>query len=143
MNKMTRINAIRATLIQEGNVSVSDLAKKFNTSRRTIRRDLEYLKSINVADLFYGGAKLKIFNHAEKFKNIGIKKIMNEFSFPTATSTSQRHSFDIGVYVLGSFNIDVVSITEHLPRPGQTYMPRPLGFFLGGKDQIKRRQYLK
>lgn len=52
MNKMTRINAIRATLIQEGNVSVSDLAKKFNTSRRTIRRDLEYLKSINVADLF-------------------------------------------------------------------------------------------
>ncbi len=133
MLKASRINTIRTTLIKKGSVNSAEIAEELGVSRRTIRRDLDYLARINVAKLVYGGAKLVVFDRDKNFKKTGIEKIMNEFSFDKTQNLAQSTSEGIGVYVLGSFNVDVVSITASLPKPGQTVHAMKTRFLPGGK----------
>lgn len=133
MLKTTRINAIRTMLVRNSEVYVSDLAKKYSVSRRTIRRDLEHLAFLNVAEIFYGGARLKTINREIAFKEIGITKIMNEFTFLKDDIRPANAAFDIGVYIMGSFNVDIVSLTENFPKEGQTVHALSTRFLPGGK----------
>lgn len=133
MLKTSRINAIRTTLIKKGSINSAEIAEELGVSRRTIRRDLDYLARINVAKLVYGGAKLVAFDRDKNFKKTGIRKIMNEFSFDDARDITESTNENIGVYVLGSFNVDVVSLATSLPKPGQTVHAMKTRFLPGGK----------
>ena len=51
-----RLNEIIKLVEEKGAVKVEDLAAYFSTSRSTIRRDLQYLASINRLHKVHGGA---------------------------------------------------------------------------------------
>ncbi len=53
-----RINAIKQKLVENGSVSVVDLAKEFKVSEETVRRDLGKLEKEGIATKNYGGAIL-------------------------------------------------------------------------------------
>ena len=80
MLAIERRNAILAKLSLEGKVVVSDLAKEFDVTEETIRRDLEKLDKDGLARKTYGGAvKNENFNidlpfHVRKQTNVESKR---------------------------------------------------------------------
>lgn len=55
-----RRNKIKELLLAEGSVKVADLAKAFNVSEETIRRDLMQLEQEGILEKNYGGAVLAV-----------------------------------------------------------------------------------
>ena len=51
-----RLEAIEKEVLREGKVKVNELAKKFNVSKATIRRDLTELETIGILKRTHGGA---------------------------------------------------------------------------------------
>ena len=51
-----RRNEIAQRLFQEGNIHISELAKLYQVSTETIRKDLIYLEKQGIAKKSYGGA---------------------------------------------------------------------------------------
>ncbi|HKL42428.1 MAG TPA: DeoR/GlpR family DNA-binding transcription regulator [Clostridia bacterium] len=51
-----RLEAIENEVLRKGKVKVNDLAKKFNVSKATIRRDLTELETIGILKRTHGGA---------------------------------------------------------------------------------------
>lgn len=136
MNKYQRINAIRLELLKKKKVLIRDLAETLNVSQRTIRRDLSNLVENNVAELFFGGAKLVEIDNKDLFKNAGIQTIMSSLEIDKNQATPrQKHELSIGndVYVLGSFNIDIVTEVETFPKIGETIHASSTNFYAGGK----------
>ncbi|MGF1684742.1 PfkB family carbohydrate kinase [Photobacterium minamisatsumaniensis] len=136
MLKQQRINTLRSILLKEKQVSVNDMAKQLKVTDRTIRRDLKQLEQLGIAELYFGGAKLVNVNKADLFKQVGMKTIMTTLSekyqkenMPT-DSAKQDH---IGLYILGSFNIDIVSEVANFPKEGQTIHSLSTNFYAGGK----------
>lgn len=82
MLAIERRNAILAKLSLEGKVVVSDLAKEFDVTEETIRRDLEKLDKDGLARKTYGGAvKNENFNidlpfHVRKQTNVESKRVI-------------------------------------------------------------------
>lgn len=82
MLAIERRNAILAKLSLEGKVVVSDLAKEFDVTEETIRRDLEKLDKDGLARKTYGGAvKNENYNidlpfHVRKQTNVESKRII-------------------------------------------------------------------
>ena len=80
MLAIERRNTILKRLSVEGKVLVADLAKEFNVTEETIRRDLEKLDNDGLAKKTYGGAvKLDNFNidlpfHVRKQANVESKE---------------------------------------------------------------------
>ncbi len=80
MLAIERRNAILAKLSTDGKVLVADLAKEFDVTEETIRRDLEKLDNDGLARKTYGGAvKNENFNidlpfHIRKQTNVESKK---------------------------------------------------------------------
>lgn len=54
-----RRNEIAKILLQEGSIKVGDLAKKFNVSTETIRKDIIWLDKEGIAEKSFGGAVAK------------------------------------------------------------------------------------
>lgn len=136
MYKAHRINAIRSRLLRDKQVVVSELSKEFNVSERTIRRDLDQLTQSGIAETFFGGAKLAQLNQQTLFKQVGIKNIMSALSHQYIDSSKTINSNSeqqLGVYVLGSFNIDIVSEVPDFPRRGETIHSLSTNFYAGGK----------
>lgn len=82
MLAIERRNAILAKLSLEGKVVVSDLAREFEVTEETIRRDLEKLDKDGLARKTYGGAvKNENFNidlpfHVRKQTNVESKRVI-------------------------------------------------------------------
>ncbi|PSW20782.1 HTH domain-containing protein [Photobacterium sanctipauli] len=135
MNKQERIRAIRILLLQKKKVFTSDLVRQFSVTERTIRRDLKTLEDSGIAQLFFGGAK--VINLVEKdiFKETGIKKIMmnlgNKYSQANAAAEKEANTSE--VYILGSFNVDIVTEVSSFPTVGQTIHAKSTNFYAGGK----------
>ena len=66
MNAHNRKNEIFELLTIYKKVSVNDLAKRFNVTTMTIRRDLNELETQGIVNLYYGGASLNEGNAIEK-----------------------------------------------------------------------------
>ncbi len=135
MNKQQRIHAIRKQLISEGVVYVNSLSESLCVTERTIRRDLKSVCEQGIAELFFGGAKIISANVTTDFKSKGISKIMEKMTSKSDKKQlgSGRNSDDIEVYVLGSFNIDIVSGVSNFPKIGQTIRANSTNFYAGGK----------
>ena len=58
MRKEIRWNNIIATIREQQNVSVQQLADTFNTSLSTIRRDLQEMEDLAIIERYYGGARI-------------------------------------------------------------------------------------
>ncbi len=137
MNRYQRINAIKVSLFNNKKLYISNLAIELNVSERTLRRDLTYLSEIGVAELFFGGAKLVELDKRSLFKNTGMKNIMSKTLNIHEQEYEQRKNLTnmdkLGVYVLGSFNIDIVSEQDFFPKVGETIRATSTNFYAGGK----------
>ncbi|MGL6260885.1 PfkB family carbohydrate kinase [Vibrio sp. WXL210] len=135
MLKQQRINTIRSLLLKDKQVTVAELASMLEVTDRTIRRDLKQLADSGVAELFFGGARLAKQNK-ELLKQVGIKSIMSALTDKydqELEGMNAENEDTLGVYVLGSFNIDIVSEVPDFPRKGETIHSLSTDFFAGGK----------
>ncbi|WP_117235121.1 PfkB family carbohydrate kinase [Vibrio maerlii] len=133
MNKHQRINKIRIQLLTEKRVTVAELAHQLAVSERTVRRDLKELADNGIASLFFGGAELINVGSSERFQEAGIKTIMSNLAIPDEQISSSTQVNHTDVYVLGSFNIDIVSEVDLFPKRGETIHSLSTGFYPGGK----------
>ncbi|MCR5066470.1 MAG: DeoR/GlpR family DNA-binding transcription regulator [Erysipelotrichaceae bacterium] len=58
MKKEIRWNNIIATIREQQDVSVQQLAETYNTSLSTIRRDLQEMEDLAIIERYYGGARI-------------------------------------------------------------------------------------
>jgi len=137
MNKNERQKAIRVKLVMDKNVYVCDLAKQLSVTTRTIRNDLNELSSHSVCMLFHGGASLVAVADESLFEKSVINTILKGLGENNTNFASAPHSkeglIDGGIYILGSFNVDIVSETMMLPQIGQTIRSSSTNFYAGGK----------
>ncbi len=136
MHKQQRINVIRSLLLKDGKVFVADLANRLGVTERTIRRDLKVLADAGIAELFFGGAKIVPLTKSTLFRQAGINNIMSSLSSKYGNRENVEEfqkEQESGVYVLGSFNIDIVSEVPNFPREGETIHSISTGFYAGGK----------
>lgn len=137
--KQERHKAIRVKLVTDKKVYVSELARELSVTTRTIRNDLNELCQNTLFSLFHGGAQLKNTPDDESlFEQSFTKTILNGFksnkeTAPTATRSTQNNYIDESIYILGSFNVDIVSETTTLPQVGQTIRASATHFYAGGK----------
>jgi DeoR/GlpR family transcriptional regulator of sugar metabolism len=88
MLAVERKNLIYTRLCEQGRVLVNDLAKEFQVSDETIRRDLDKLEQEGLAEKFYGGAtkvESTFFDlpfHVRQNSNTGEKKRIAELCVP-------------------------------------------------------------
>ena len=144
MKKNQRINTIRIALLKQKKVYVTDLSVSLNVSERTIRRDLKELVESGIAQLFFGGAELIDIHSQNVFEEAGVKSIVSHIPISdgdnasrlahrNATNQVLANQSKIDVYVLGSFNIDIVSEVDVFPKRGETLHSIGTSFYAGGK----------
>lgn len=75
MLSVSRRSIIKEILMEENSVSVSRLAKKFDVTEETIRRDLKALESDGFLKRTYGGAFVE--NNVHKDAPINVRKTIN------------------------------------------------------------------
>ncbi|MFA0077702.1 PfkB family carbohydrate kinase [Vibrio artabrorum] len=135
MNKLDRIEIIRKRIVKNKTVFVRLLSDDLNVSQRTIRRDIKALCNDGVAIAFFGGAKLIDKNTSSNFKSTGINEIMEKLKYKNTSPLLKGadKNTPIDVYVLGSFNVDIVSTINKFPKVGQTVKSLSTEFHPGGK----------
>ncbi|WP_272676936.1 PfkB family carbohydrate kinase [Providencia huaxiensis] len=139
MKKQERQKAIRIKLITDKKAYVSELAKELSVTTRTIRNDLNELCQSTLFSLFHGGVQLKNTPDDESlFERSFTKTILNGFKsgkdiVPNSNRTTQNSYINESVYILGSFNVDIVSEITALPQIGQTIRASATHFYAGGK----------
>lgn len=139
MKKQERQKAIRIKLITDKKAYVSELAKELSVTTRTIRNDLNELCQSTLFSLFHGGVQLKNTPDDESlFEQSFTETILNGFKSgkdiaPNSNRTTQNSYINESVYILGSFNVDIVSEITALPQIGQTIRASATHFYAGGK----------
>lgn len=138
MNKIEREKAIRVKLVKDKNVYICDLAKELGVTTRTIRNDLKELSLHSNCELFHGGAMLVEAPEKSLFEKSVINSILKGLGENTNPDTfiapqPKEGLIDGGIYILGSFNVDIVSETMTLPQIGQTIRSSSTNFYAGGK----------
>jgi ribokinase len=138
MKKQERQKAIRVKLVTDKKVYVSELAKELSVTTRTIRNDLNELSQNSLFSLFHGGAQLKSTPEELLFEQSFTNTILNGFKshkeiVSVSAHAKQNSYIDDSIYILGSFNIDIVSETTTFPQIGQTIRASATRFYAGGK----------
>ncbi|EPF5869827.1 PfkB family carbohydrate kinase [Morganella morganii] len=132
MNKKNSLAFIRNKLIKDNVVYVKELSALLHVSERTIRRYIGELQLSGVATKFHGGVKLQKNNPEEV-----INRTVNEARVFNVESVSQDkrkiNENKCLLYILGSFNLDVVTEVERFPSVGETVRAISTRFYPGGK----------
>lgn len=131
MTKEQRLLYIIKALKKSGKVRVKELASHLSVTERTIRRDLNYLKQQDIADVFYGGARSLI-----KSENILFEKkyVWSKASmFVNDNAGSEKRALKGNVFVFGSFNTDLVYAMNDFPKAGETVHANGFYCSTGGK----------
>lgn len=139
MNKNDRQRLIKTRLILDKEVSVKALAGTFSVTERTIRNDLQALADKHICEMFYGGAKLLQHDDNIYFESTSINNISTLLETPPltrawrgpVTDTTSAASPDI--YILGSFNIDIVLEVNEFPKVGESVLAHSTKYYGGGK----------
>ncbi|BDM63591.1 ribokinase [Shewanella sp. NFH-SH190041] len=132
MMKAIRQQNIRLLILNKHRVTVKELASQFNVSSRTIRSDLKTLADAGKCVLFHGGAKLAKSPEKTLFGKELFSHLATTVELPH-TSTAELIPNHGSVYVLGSFNIDIVLDIDLFPQIGQTVHSSHTFFCPGGK----------
>lgn len=137
MKKLERQKFIKLKLAKDKKVYVSELARILQVTDRTIRSDLKYLSEKRVCVLFHGGAKLIDVQYDVEFKETSLhtmlKGLKNSYQPKEPSIKTEENNTETDVYVLGSFNIDIVTEVDNLPKIGQTQRATSTHFYPGGK----------
>lgn len=136
MKKKNSLAFIRERLIKNNVIYVKELSALLHVSERTIRRYIDELQLSGVAVKFHGGVKLQKIEAGDV-----IKRTINEtraFNIEDVKKTREkRHEDKCLLYILGSFNLDVVTEVERFPSVGETIRAISTGFILEERGQIR------
>lgn len=119
--KKQRLRYILTLLKKQGSVKISSLVKVLDVTERTLRRDINDLVKTGHVRSCYGGA---VYNHDNAFplyennslylhQNI----IINQSKIEREISMNENNG---KVYILGSFNTDLVYRLHRFPISGET-----------------------
>lgn len=121
--KTQRHHYILSEIQKNGRVSVSSLAKSLKVSQRTIRRDINELSASGRIAPCYGGAVLVknperyIYDNSQRY----LYKNMKTNEMISSHSKSSPHRGRNGkVFIIGSFNTDLVYRVNDFPASGET-----------------------
>lgn len=131
----TRREKILCLLLEKGSVSVNNLAKLFAVSKETIRHDLNYMQSAGLVCRCYGGALLNKKNiHRDITRHSGydIRHLLDAV-IQHSRKQQKVNKMRGAVCVIGSFNVDIVSMVPRFPKPGESIMAQSCQFGPGGK----------
>ena len=119
-----RLNEIIKLVEEKGAVKVEDLAAYFSTSRSTIRRDLQYLASINRLHKVHGGATALNYTG-----NINFNVFDKDFFFREQEHNDKKimiakkalEFINDGAAVYLDASTSVASLIDLLPQSNKTY----------------------
>ncbi|MEV3836145.1 PfkB family carbohydrate kinase [Aeromonas allosaccharophila] len=139
MNKNDRQRLIKTRLIIDKEVSVKALAGTFSVTERTIRNDLQTLADKHLCEMFYGGARLIKHDEDIYFESTSINNISTLLEAPSTTkarsypAVSRANETSPEIYILGSFNIDIVLEVNEFPKVGESVLAHSTKYYGGGK----------
>ncbi|MFB2865775.1 PfkB family carbohydrate kinase [Aeromonas sp. MdU4] len=139
MNKNDRQRLIKTRLILDKEVSVKALAGIFSVTERTIRNDLQALADKHLCEMFYGGARLIQHDDNIYFESTSIDNISTLLETPPLTRARSESIVKDGdlrspdIYILGSFNIDIVLEVNEFPKVGESVLAHSTKYYGGGK----------
>ncbi|MHC9244702.1 ribokinase [Aeromonas jandaei] len=139
MNKNDRQRLIKTRLILDKEVSVKALAGIFSVTERTIRNDLQTLVDKNFCEMFYGGARFIQHDDNIFFESTSIDNISTLLETPAITrmqselAAQNSDSMTPDIYILGSFNIDIVLEINEFPKVGESVLAHSTKYYGGGK----------
>ncbi|MCE0826787.1 PfkB family carbohydrate kinase [Buttiauxella sp. A2-C2_NF] len=137
--KIQRHKFIMSLILKEKNVQVSSLARYLGVTDRTIRRDLQELESIGRIKCFHGGAELVVNAEHEMYKkgNISLHRDMTlgliSSNIKGILMSELSNECNGKVFVLGSFNTDLVYRVDDFVKSGQTIQATKSYCLPGGK----------
>lgn len=119
--KKQRLRYIFSLLKKQGSIQISTLTKTLDVSERTLRRDISELAKTGNVRACYGGAEY-IYNIAPAlYQNNFLHLHQNITIAPLEIEREIIMNKKCGkVYILGSFNTDLVYRLHHFPIPGET-----------------------
>lgn len=141
MNKLSRnerLTVILKLLSGHKVLSNAQLAKLLQVTPKTIRCDLVHLENEKQVIRTHGGVKRSVFFDADKY---GLDSLLTELTANRPISDLIDQSLiDDGVnqmknkiFILGSFNVDIVAKLERFPVPGETLHSLGNNIGAGGK----------
>lgn len=130
--RQLRQDFILSEIKKNKSVKVTTLAKTLCVAERTIRRDIQDLKHTGLIQPQYGGAVLCSINDAFPYEEnklyLHTNMDINMFSFKQASTKKNGR-----VFILGSFNTDLVYRLQHFPDSGETIRALSSCCLPGGK----------
>lgn len=141
MNKLSRnerLTVILKLLSEHKTLSNAQLAKLLQVTPKTIRCDLVLLQNERQVIRTHGGVQISAEFDADKYclDNLLSQLTSNaSLSSPSAQTPSKRRGNEMNnkVFILGSFNVDIVSTLERFPQPGETLHALSNNIGAGGK----------
>lgn len=136
MTKNDRQRIIKTHLILEKEVSVKTLAGIFSVTERTIRNDLHTLAKQKICETFYGGARAIQYEGDIYFESTYLNNVSSQLKTPHASKGTSNTEVDVSaptIYILGSFNIDIVLEVNDFPKAGESVLAHSTKYYGGGK----------
>ena len=141
MNKLSRnerLTVILKLLSEHKTLSNAQLAKLLQVTPKTIRCDLVLLQNERQVIRTHGGVQISAEFDADKYclDNLLSQLTSNaSLSSPATQTLSKRRGNEMNnkVFILGSFNVDIVSTLERFPQPGETLHALSNNIGAGGK----------
>lgn len=129
MFKQERQSFIFNYITKNNKVTVNELSGMLLISKETIRTDLNEMNESGLIKRCHGGA---IANTKQPMFKI------SPFNQPilkvSASDNNEITKMQSGtVFVIGSFNIDIISRVERFPKPGETLISKSHSITVGGK----------
>ncbi|QQX81430.1 DeoR family transcriptional regulator [Shewanella sp. KX20019] len=141
MNKLSRnerLTVILKLLSEHKTLSNAQLAKLLQVTPKTIRCDLVYLESEQQVIRTHGGVQISAQFDADKYC---LDSLLSQLTSSNTLSglmsqtpiNNRVNKMNNKVFILGSFNVDIVSTLERFPQPGETLHSLSNNIGAGGK----------
>ncbi|CCO50199.1 putative Ribokinase [Vibrio nigripulchritudo SOn1] len=137
---MKRISAderyylIRRSLSERNKLYVSELAKQFQVTEKTIREDIKVLVQQGLVARFHGGIT-KVLHESEvpPLENELGNEYLN-FKYGSHTNKDKKsEEVNSKVVIIGAFNVDVNVSVTCFPTIGETLLSNDTNYSIGGK----------
>ncbi|MCL1056905.1 PfkB family carbohydrate kinase [Shewanella gelidimarina] len=141
MNKLSRnerLTVILKLLSEHKTLSNAQLAKLLQVTPKTIRCDLVQLENEQQVIRTHGGVQISVNFDADKYC---LDRLLSQLTASKTLSglmtqnlmENRVNNMKNNIFILGSFNVDIVATLERFPQPGETLHALSNNIGAGGK----------